>query len=322
MVSFLQSRALFTLISLIHSATAASRPSDPFTFTDPKDDPFNPLKYIASNVLTGVAFSLIMLVALLQTWCIVRWGAKWMLSMTIGAYFFALGIGIRFGLHLQPDSKGFYITEYLFVVLSPCAFIAADYVLLGRLAKHLGADQHLIISSRIITRVYIASDVITFLIQAVGGAVSAGATDLKHGLLGSRIFLAGLVAQLVSFASFWFIYSLFLYRIYKYSPEIWTMDKAKPWYNSWRTLGTVLFISCMGILIRSGFRVSELSQGFDGPLTRSESLFYGLDTLPLFIAVLLYIPFWPGRFITTHTEIVTVSQDTLDGNQGLGSMKA
>jgi len=256
---------------------------------------------------------------LLQTWCIIRWGAKWMMSMTIGAYFFALGIAIRFGLHAQPDSKGLYIVEYLFVVLSPCAFIAADYVLLGRLAKHLGADQHLIVSSRKITRVYVTSDIITFLIQAAGGAISSGASNEKNGLLGSRVFLAGLAAQLLSFASFWCIYLIFLYRVYKYSPEVWVMDKAKPWYESWRTLSTVLLISCIGILIRSGFRVSELSQGFDGPLTTSEQLFYGLDTLPLFIAISVYVPFWPGRIITNPEEIVNVSQDTLGG---LGEVKA
>jgi len=214
--------------------------------------------------------------------------------MTIGAYFFALGIGLRFGLHVQPDSRGLYITEYLFVVLSPCAFIAADYVLLGRLAKYLGADQHLIVSSQKITRVYIASDIITFLIQAAGGTISSGANNVKHGLLGSRVFLAGLVSQLLSFSTFWCIYLIFLYRVYKHSPEIWTMDKAQPWYNSWRTLATVLFLSCIGIMIRSGFRVAELSQGFNGPLTTSESLFYGLDTLALFIAISLYVHFGPG----------------------------
>jgi hypothetical protein len=31
---------------------------------------------------------------------------------------FALGIATRFGLHSHPESKGLYIVEYLFVVLS------------------------------------------------------------------------------------------------------------------------------------------------------------------------------------------------------------
>lgn len=65
----------------------------------------------------------------------------------------------------MPESKGLYIVEYLFVVLSPCAFIAADYVLLGRLARHLDCSQHLVVPARRITIIFISSDITTFLIQ-------------------------------------------------------------------------------------------------------------------------------------------------------------
>lgn len=51
--------------------------------------------------------------------------------------------------------------------------------------------------------------------------------------------------------------------------------------------------------VRSVFRVIELSQGFKGPLATNEGAFYGLDTLPLFVAITIYVPFWPGRFIPT-----------------------
>ena len=49
--------------------------------------------------------------------------------------------------------------------------------------------------------------------------------------------------------------------------------------------------------IRSVYRTIELSQGFGGHLSTVEAFFYGLDTLPLFLAIVIYIPFWPGRFI-------------------------
>ena len=49
--------------------------------------------------------------------------------------------------------------------------------------------------------------------------------------------------------------------------------------------------------IRSVYRTIELSQGFEGPIATNEGFFYGLDTLPLFVAVVVYCPFWPGRFI-------------------------
>jgi hypothetical protein len=81
---------------------------------------------------------LVLAVGILQVWFIRRWGARWMMSMTIGAFSacafppdfltwidlfsnrlaFTLGLATRFGLHKNPQSHGLYIVEYLFVVLS------------------------------------------------------------------------------------------------------------------------------------------------------------------------------------------------------------
>lgn len=97
---------------------------------------------------------------------------------------FALGFACRFGLHVKPDSRGIYIAEDFFVILSvspfvwtfwfercdtfnvqPCAFIAADYVLLGRLARYIGSGKHLLVPPNRITITFVISDITTFLIQ-------------------------------------------------------------------------------------------------------------------------------------------------------------
>ncbi|KAF9464496.1 RTA1 like protein-domain-containing protein [Collybia nuda] len=303
---------LIGIFVLLGSAAALSRgdlprPADPYA--DPRHDPYNPLKYITSNALTGISFSVA------QTWCVWNYGAKWMLSMVVGAYTFAFGLGTRFGLHIHPESKGLYIVEYLFVVLSPCAFIAADYVLLGRLARYLDSDEFLVISPRRITVVFVSSDITTFLIQAIGGSLSVSANAPERALAGSRVFLAGLAAQLLSFFIFTCIYLVFIYRVYTKKRRAWTMDQLNMWYRDWRILALVLFTSCIGILIRSGFRVVELSEGFQGRLATSEAFFYGLDTLPLFIATAVYVPFWPGRFIVTVIPAVPENKALeLNGN--------
>jgi len=303
---------LLWALSLVVSVLAAPKsnlphPADPFA--DPRADPYNPLKYIASNTLTAIAFTLILLVAFTQTFLTWKYKAKFMLSMTIGAYTFAFGIGTRFGLHVHPESKGIYIVEYLFVVLSPCAFIAAEYVLLGRLARHLRCDKYLLVTPRRITIVFISSDITTFLIQACGGALSISANDEPLALAGSRIFLAGLALQLLSFSIFSCIFITFLYRVQKHEPEIYIRDRDIVWYKDWRTLARVMVLSCIGILIRSVYRCIELGQGFQGRLATSEPFFYGLDTLPLFIAIVVYLPFWPGRFIRPIREIVEDSEE-------------
>jgi len=283
-------------------------PADPFA--DPKDDPYNPLGYIATDSLTAIAFSLILASALIHTVWMRKWGAWWMTCMVIGEYTFALGIGSRFGLARQPEGKSIYIVEYLFVVLSPCAFIAADYILLGRLARSLDAGKHLVIPPTRIMITFLVSDITTFLIQAAGGGVSIGANTIKQAKAGSNIFLAGLIIQLVSFVTFSIIFVYFMFRVHRHEQHVWTRDSSKRWYADWRALAGALAISCVGIIIRSFYRVVELSQGFQGPIAENEGLFYGLDTLPLFIAVVVYVPFWPGRFIPRTSSLDT--KDTTD----------
>ncbi|EGO01945.1 hypothetical protein SERLA73DRAFT_177602 [Serpula lacrymans var. lacrymans S7.3] len=314
--------ALLCIVLPIHARSASNTPHLADPFADPKHDPYNPLKYIASNTLTAIAFTLVMVVALTQSYWTYRFGAKWMLSMVIGEYTFALGIGTRFGLHYHPDSEPIYIIEYLFVVLSPCAFIAANYVLLGRMARHTGCSKHLLIPANRITKIFVASDVTTFLIQAAGGGLLVS-TNPSTALTGSHIFLAGLVLQLVSFFSFSCLFCFYIYRVYTSEPEVWTRDTKgvakKPWFRDWRTLAGALGLSCIGILIRSVYRVAELSQGFQGYLATTEAFFYGLDTLPLFIAISVYVPFWPAFFIppVQRTEVEVSKEAERDSTEGV-----
>ncbi|KAH9977784.1 RTA1-like protein [Lactifluus volemus] len=282
-------------------------PSDPFL--NPKDDPNDSLGYIASNTLTAIAFSSTLTVALVQTFSLLKWGGWWMACMTIGAYTFALGIAFRFAMHIKPDSQGIYIVEYLFVILSPCAFIASDYILLGRLARYLESGKHLLISPNRITITFVISDVTTFLIQVLGGAISVGAKTIKGETMGSRIFLGALITQLISFLIFTAIFLRFMHHMRKFERDAWTHRENK-WHNDWRVLAGALGVSCIGIIIRSFYRVVELSQGFRGPIAQNEALFYGLDTLPLFIAISVYVPFWPGRFIPERSHVA--SGDTME----------
>jgi len=275
-------------------------PSSPFI--DPANDPRNPLRYIASDVLTGISVALYLIVGLILSFWTWKRGAKFMLSMVIGTFSFALGLALRFGLARDPRGKGLYIAEYLFVVLSPCAFIAADYVLLGRLAAYLRADKHLIIRPDRVTKVFLTSDIVTFLIQATGGALATSAEAVERARIGSKIFLAGLALQMASFALFSLMYAIFLYKLHRHSPAIWNAHAQRPWYDDWRALGGALALSCIGITVRSVYRTVELSEGFGGRLGRTESYFYACDTYPLFVAVAVFVFFWPGRFFTGQAD--------------------
>lgn len=63
-----------------------------------------------------------------------------------------------------------------FIVLSPVGFIAGNYILLGRLARHLDSGHHLLIPATKITKIFVTSDIATFLIQGAGGGLSTSKT--------------------------------------------------------------------------------------------------------------------------------------------------
>lgn len=316
---------LTLLLTYVTSARAASNstqcPSDPYL--DPRNDPCNALGYIANNTLTAIAFGLVLLIALIQTYQIIYKGGRWMLPMVLGEYIYVIGFGFRFALHYNPDSLGIYIAEYLMIVLSPCFFIATNYVLLGRLAREIDCVHRVLIPVRRLTLIFVLSDVTTFVIQAAGASITTS-TNYSSALTGLHIFLAGLVLQLASVSLFCVIYARFIYKVHAEEPAVWMRDSKQHWNNDWRTLAAAAAVSCIGILIRSCYRVAEVAQGFDGALTSSETAFYLGDTLPLFVAIVIYIPFWPGRFITAklapsvnelqNAQDLSRSRDTLGYN--------
>jgi hypothetical protein len=88
----------------------------------------------------------------------------------------------------------------------------------------------------------------------------------------------------------------------------------------WWVHSVVLFhntLTAPALQIRSVYRTIELSQGFEGHLSTIEAFFYGLDTLPLFLAIVVYIPFWPGRFIPSAVKPVDEEERQADSHTGI-----
>lgn len=103
-----------------------------------------------------------------------------------------------------------------FILLSPCGFLANSYIILPRLATWLDAEDCLFLKSRIIVRLFVWSDAITFFLQASGGGLTA-MQDAKMSNIGHwvrcvnplcrvvltpQIALVGLIIAAISFGTF------------------------------------------------------------------------------------------------------------------------
>lgn len=84
--------------------------------------------------------------------------------------------------------------------------------------------------------------------------------------------------------------------------------------KGWKPLFAALGFTCIMFLIRSFFRVVELSEGYSGYLATHEVYWAALDALPLWLGIMVYTYFWPCRILTpetaVHPDIVEYSDST------------
>ncbi|KAF7299048.1 hypothetical protein MIND_00853100 [Mycena indigotica] len=235
------------------------------------------------------------------------------LWLTCGMTAMALGFVLRIIFANEPSSMGRYIAMDLFILLSPCLFLATDYMILSHLVRIFDeeiAEKCMLIRPTLIVRLFVWSDVSTFLLQSTGGGLTA-MKDVNLANIGNKIAEVGIILQAVSFLLFTIVFVVFGIRIQKHFPEVWRPRVQEPFrlfsrepIEDWRILFYVTSLTCIGILIRSVFRIVEFVGGYNGMVFTHEGYFYVLDALPLWIAMTLYCFVWPIR-VFNHTPVAS-----------------
>ncbi|KAL7415501.1 RTA1 like protein-domain-containing protein [Mrakia frigida] len=273
--------SLLVLAAFAPTALALEAPTD-----------FNYLGYIPSVPLAIVAVVVYILLAagLLWRWFTYRWNLVWVL---IGAELvYAVGVVLRVPIKNDPYSLMLFVLSNLLVLLPPCFFLGFDYLVFGRLVRSSGVGSHLLIRENWISRFFVTSDIVTFLLQCGGGGLTAMESMRQ---VGTVLTLVGIIGQMVSFVAFTVLVLHWGYKLRKNEPQVWS--KASGTNVQWKQLYWAIVWTCFGFLIRSVFRSIELAQGYHGSLSLNEGFLYGLDTLPLLIAVVVFIPIYPGMYL-------------------------
>ncbi|KAJ6481763.1 RTA1 like protein-domain-containing protein [Mycena sanguinolenta] len=237
--------------------------------------------------------------------------SPFMIALPIGMIGMAIGFVLRILYANPPYTLGKYIIMDLCILLSPCLYLATDYMLLSRLARSFDEEvshRCLLIRDSRITKIFVWSDVGTFLLQSGGGSLSASNTP-STAKLGNKIALIGLILQAVSFGLFTLALIVFGQRVSKHYPELWRSKVPHPFkvlsrepIHDWRILFYVMCATCVGILVRSIFRVAEYAGGYNGTISTHEAYFYLFDTVPLWISMTLYCVVWPVRALHKRSD--------------------
>ena len=182
---------------------------------------------------------------------------------------------------------------------APCFFSAAIYYILGEMITQYGR-RYSLISARMYLAIFISFDIISIVIQAVGGASAskAGSSDPPGNTKpGTDIMMAGIIIQLISMTVFGLLWLIFIWRA-----------RAVPIS---RILLVVTTFSAFCIIVRNFYRAVELSQGWKGYLITHEVYFAVLDGALMAMSVGIFNIFYPAKYLTGVPKMENDGQEML-----------
>lgn len=250
--------------------------------------------YVPAKAPAGVAAAAFVIVSAIHFRHTFRMKSWWSLCLPIGALLYSLGFVLRIVLAMNEenlDSLILFIVTQLTIICAPAAFLAFNYILYGRLLADRVRPEYSIMRPAIVSKVFIISDVTTFLFQASGGGLTAMESMASAG---KTMMVVGLCAQLASYIIFWVIFTILHIRAYRAGD----LRNKQPWHK----IIWVLHFSSLCILIRCIFRTAEWSVPKDHILITSELIFYLLDVVTLFLGVGIYCIWWPATWIAQSTD--------------------
>ena len=183
------------------------------------------------------------------------------------------------------------------LIIGPTFFTAGIYVILGRLITLTGGKG---VTSSISARTYLfifcTCDVVSLVIQAIGGAMAATAvaqTPPSGSKTGTNIMVGGIVFQMASITVFAGLFVDFLRRARKLGNVLTHKMKIL----IWATTASVALI-----YVRSIYRTIELAQGWTGYLITREGYFLGFDGALMIVAVGIFNFAHPGYLIDSSNS--------------------
>ncbi|RDL39273.1 Uncharacterized protein BP5553_03613 [Venustampulla echinocandica] len=209
------------------------------------------------------------------------WG--YMTAMSFGLIMECVGYIARVMIHNNPFNHDMFLMYLILLTIAPAFLTAAIYLCLARIVTVYGEDCSRF-KPRTYTLIFCTCDLISLVLQALGGGIASTANTQSSSDLGKNIMLAGLIFQVVSLVLFAICCGEFAFRV-------WSGKGSRNPTYTWLTQTGLfkgfligLFVSSVTIFARSIYRCAELAGGFDGDLFKNDEALYMIME-PTMIAV-------------------------------------
>ncbi|KAL4783374.1 RTA1 like protein-domain-containing protein [Aspergillus varians] len=218
-----------------------------------------------------------------------------MIALAVGALMELAGYIGRVLMHDNPWNPDAFKLQIVCLILAPTFIAAGIYLTLKHIILALG-PEHSRLKPKLFTWIFISCDVISLLLQAAGGGISAAAGSDEDVLkLGDHIMVAGIAFQVATMSICGILAAEFFWRVRKSGRGAFSEKSVGR-----RSILLILFgdiFTYVTVLIRCIYRIPEMAGGWGNPLMQRENEFLVLDGMMIALGVLSLTVFHPSFFL-------------------------
>ncbi|KAK7413770.1 hypothetical protein QQX98_007337 [Neonectria punicea] len=256
-------------------------------------------KYYPSFAAALLFVALFAAVTAVHIWQAVHYKKKWCWVIIMASTWEVLAFVFRTASIKNPQNSGIYLVFQIFILLAPLWVNAFAYMTLGRIVYFFVPSRSIFRMPAVtLASIFVGLDIISFIIQLVGGSIAGPAAPPDQQLNAVHIYMGGIGLQ----EFFILLFVGLCIGFQRLMSRLGRQNKTAVSFlgSPWGMLLCTLYFSLAMITIRIVYRLIEFSGGLgqDNPLTNQEAYFYALEAVPMLLALGAFNVMHPGRIVT------------------------
>ncbi|KAL2402415.1 Efflux pump himE [Exophiala dermatitidis] len=219
----------------------------------------------------------------------------YMVALSLGCLTETIGYIGRLIMRSNPFADSGFITQICCLIIAPAFNSAAIYLTLKHVTLCFGPEFSLL-KPRFYTYIFIFADLVSLVLQAIGGALASTADTQDQQDLGDNLMMAGISWQVVSLFFFALSVAFYISRRWRALARHPLSAEASATLRDtkFRLFALGVFTAWITIFIRCVYRIIEMAGGWRNSIMRNETDFIVLEGVMLVLATFMQTFFHPG----------------------------